>query len=121
MDQQPTTPQANPAPAPGHQEKNIGMAILAYIIFFIPLLTDAKNDTFVKFHVKQGIVVFGMALIVWVIRMLMPWYLLWHLYWLFNLLSIVVLVFAVIGIINAANSKKEPLPLVGSIANILKF
>lgn len=34
------------------KEKNIGMAVVAYILFFIPLLTDAKNDPFVKYHVK---------------------------------------------------------------------
>ncbi|MBP6855591.1 MAG: hypothetical protein KBC26_01280 [Candidatus Pacebacteria bacterium] len=33
-------------------KKNIAMAIVAYILFFIPLLTDAKNDPFVKYHVK---------------------------------------------------------------------
>ncbi|HOE15288.1 MAG TPA: hypothetical protein PLH82_01145 [Candidatus Paceibacterota bacterium] len=40
------------------KEKNTGMAILAYILFFIPLLTDSKKDPFVKYHVKQGLVLF---------------------------------------------------------------
>jgi len=40
------------------EEKNTGMAIVAYILFFIPLLTDAKKDPFVKYHVKQGLVIF---------------------------------------------------------------
>jgi len=34
------------------------MAILAYILFFIPLLTDSKNDPYVKYHIKQGLVLF---------------------------------------------------------------
>lgn len=123
MEGQQTTPQAQPQPQPasGNQEKNTGMAIVAYILFFVPLLTDTKNDPFVKFHVKQGLVVFGLALIIWVVRMMMPWYMIWRLYWLFNLLSLVVLVFVIIGIVNAANGKKEPLPLIGMAANWFKF
>ena len=54
---EPSAPPSAEAPKPsaGH---NTGMAVLAYILFFIPLLTDAKNDPFVKFHVKQGLVLF---------------------------------------------------------------
>ncbi|NIR47464.1 hypothetical protein GWO43_04305, partial [candidate division KSB1 bacterium] len=37
---------------------NTAMAIIAYIIFFVPLLTDARDDPFVKYHVKQGLVLF---------------------------------------------------------------
>ncbi len=40
------------------KEKNTAMAAVAYLIFFLPLLTDAKNDQFVKYHVKQGLVFF---------------------------------------------------------------
>jgi uncharacterized membrane protein len=40
------------------KEKNIGMAVIAYILFFIPLLTNAKDDPFVKYHVKQGLALF---------------------------------------------------------------
>ena len=36
-------------------EQNKMMAILSYIIFFIPLITgDHKKSPFVKFHVNQG-------------------------------------------------------------------
>ncbi|GAF91940.1 unnamed protein product, partial [marine sediment metagenome] len=46
------------------KEKNTGMAIVAYILFFIPLLTDAKNDPFVKYHVKQGLSLFLVAVVI---------------------------------------------------------
>ncbi|GAH92852.1 unnamed protein product [marine sediment metagenome] len=49
------------------KEKNTGMAIVAYILFFIPLLTDAKNDPFVKYHVKQGLSLFLVAVVIRII------------------------------------------------------
>jgi len=36
-------------------KKNTGMAVVAYFIFFLPLLTEAKKDPFVKYHVRQGL------------------------------------------------------------------
>lgn len=53
--------------------KNIGMAIVAYIIFFIPLLTEAKKDPFVKYHVKQGLVLFIAWIIVGMLGYFLPW------------------------------------------------
>ena len=41
---------------PQDAEKNKAMAIVGYIIpilFFIPLVTDAKNSPFAKFHANQ--------------------------------------------------------------------
>lgn len=119
-------PSAEQTPAPVSasartEQPNIGMAIVAYILFFIPLLTDAKKDPFVKFHVKQGIVVFAMAVILWVIRAIIPWYWVWKFYWIFNLAGLAILVFAIIGIINAANSKQEKLPLIGKFGDMVKL
>ena len=122
--QQPAAPPAAPAPAPSqpaNSQPNTGMAIVAYILFFVPLLTDAKNDPFVKFHIKQGIVVFALAAILWVVRMIVPWYWLFQLSWLFNLAGLAVLVFAILGIINAANGKQEKLPLIGQFADSFKI
>ena len=38
-------------------EKNKTMAILAWFIFFLPLLTDAKDSKFAKFHANQSLLV----------------------------------------------------------------
>ncbi len=100
----------------GHAKgKNTGMAIVAYILFFVPLLTDAKDDPFVKYHVKQGLVLF----IAGVILMLVGFMPVLHWFsWLFN---IAIFVLAVIGILNAANGKEKPLPLIGQFADSFKF
>ena len=102
---------AQNSPQTTGSQKNTGMAILGYILFFVPLLTDAKDDPFVKYHVKQGLllwiiaiasVVIGVIPILgWIIALIVP---------------LVVFVLAILGIINAANGEMKPVPLVGQYA-----
>jgi uncharacterized membrane protein len=117
--QQPASPASEPTPTVGGN--NTGMAIVAYILFFIPLLTDAKKDQFVRFHVKQGFLIFALSVILWIIRAVLPWYWLWQFSWIFSLLGLGILVLAIVGIVNAANGKKEKLPVIGSFADKFKF
>jgi uncharacterized membrane protein len=98
-------------------QKNTGMAILAYILFFIPLLTEAKNDLFVKYHVKQGLLVFIVWIVVGIISGILPWFL----YWVDNLLSLCVVVLIVFGIMNAAKGEQKPLPVIGKFGEQFKF
>lgn len=96
-------------------QKNIGLAIVAYILFFIPLLTEQKNDPFVKYHVKQGFLVFVAYIIVMIIGQIL------FLYWLTWLLNLAILGLIIVGIINAANGKEKPLPFIGQFADKIKF
>lgn len=96
-------------------KKNVGMAVIAYLIFFIPLLTEAKHDSFVSFHVRQGMVLF----LYWVAMAVLS---------MVPLLGVVVLigypvglVLLIIGCINAARGKEKELPLIGSFASYMKF
>ncbi len=91
-------------------EKHKAMAILAYLIFFLPLVTDAKDSKFAKYHANQGLVLFLFAVLGHVILtvsiigiVLIP------------LFSIAVIVFLVLGMINANNLEEKPLPLIGGI------
>jgi len=90
---------------------------LAYILFFIPLLTGAKNDPFVKFHVKQGLLIF----IGWVAVSIISWILPWQLGIIATILDICVLVLMVVGIMNAAKGEQKPLPAVGKFGEQFKF
>lgn len=94
-------------------EKNKMMAVLAYILFFIPLLA-AKESPFARFHANQGLVLFlgGLATSVVLMIPILGWL-------IAPILSIVVTILAVIGIINALNGKAKELPLIGKF-KILK-
>lgn len=96
-------------------EKNKVMAILAYIIFLIPLLA-VKDSPFTKYHTNQGLVLFIATLVVYVIGSIIP-----IIGWFFILPigSILLIVLAVIGIVNASKGVAKPLPLIGKIS-ILK-
>jgi uncharacterized membrane protein len=101
-------------------KKNNGMAIIAYIIFFIPLLTEAKNDPFVKYHVKQGLVVFIGWIVVWIIGYFLGY--VFYVGWmLVRLLNLFLLVLVIIGIMNAVKGKRKPLPIIGKFAEKFKF
>lgn len=113
---QPVQPPQPEAPKTEGQ-KNMGMAVVAYILFFIPLMTDAKNDPFVKFHVKQGLVLF----IGWVLVWVLGWFISFLLWPILSLLDLALFVLMVVGIINAVNGKMEPLPVVGKFADSFKF
>jgi uncharacterized membrane protein len=100
-------------------KKNTTMAVIAYLLFFVPLLTgDAKKDPFVKYHTKQGLVLFLLVVALNVVDWMMPYYFWWMIN---NLLSLGTLILLVIGIMNAANGKQQPLPLVGQFADVFKF
>lgn len=100
-------------------KKNTIMAVIAYILFFIPLLTgDAKKDSYVKYHTKQGIVLFLLVVLLNIIDWIMPFYFWWTIN---QLLSLGTLVLLIIGIMNAVNGKQQPLPLIGKYADIFKF
>lgn len=114
MEEQNNQP-TNTAPA-SDVEQNKVMAILAYILFFVPLLA-AKDSPFAKYHANQGLILFifgivgnviGAILAVVVIGICIT-----------AVVNIVWLVYAILGIINAANGQMKPLPGFGTI-NLIK-
>lgn len=109
--------QENVQPSASAEKVNTGMAIVAYILFFVPLLTDAKNDPFVKFHVKQGLVVF----ICWIAVYALGWILPWSLGFITTLLNLGVLVLVILGIMSAAKGEQKHLPVVGQFAEQFKI
>ncbi len=96
-------------------QKNIGLAIVAYILFFIPLLTEQKNDPFVRYHVRQSFVLFVVECVSILIGQL-PFF-----FWLSWPLNLAVLVLFIVGIINAASGKEKPLPFIGQLADKVTF
>lgn len=105
-----TTPEAT-----GDQkdiEDNKIFAVLAYIgiLVLVPFLAK-KDSKFAMFHAKQGLVL----LIGWVIGWLLSFVFIGF------ILDIVLIVFSIWGIVNAATGKYTKLPLVGDLAEKFKF
>lgn len=103
-----------------------GMSILAYLGFlvFIPMFAE-KENRFVRYHSNQGLVLFIAEAVYMVAYMILSAILLaisWRLYFLtsiIGLLSIVFLVLAIMGIVNASGGKAKELPVIGKM-KILK-
>jgi len=101
-------------------EKNKGMAVVAYILFFIPLFTDAKDSPFVKFHMKQSIILLLFCVVGTIASSILAFVLIGFL--LGPLVSLATLILFIIGIINALNGKMKELPYIGQLAErFLKF
>lgn len=100
-------------------EKNKVFGILAYIIFWIPLLA-ARESKFARYHTNQGLVLF----LAWIcsavvgsfllgLMVLLPFigfsfFFLGH-----AVIGLGVTYLCVLGIINAANKECKPLPFIG--------
>ena len=68
---------------------------------------------FVKFHIKQGLVLLGISVIIFVLNTsVLPW----MLYPLTGLINLGVFVLSIVGIVNVINHKEAALPLVGDLA-----
>lgn len=99
------------------------MAMISYlgILWIVPLLTESKKDPFVKYHIKQGIILTIAGVVVWIIAMLIPYIAFFLAMIIIPLLDLALFVLVVVGIVNAAGGKQVPLPLIGSLASNLKF
>lgn len=90
------------------------IAIIGYIIpiiFFIPLLSDAKHNAYAKFHANQqlNLLLFWVALNVIVIIPILGW--------IVYMVGIVAgFIFMIMGIMNAANGQQKELPLIGKFS-----
>ena len=94
---------------PRRNDKNTLLALIAYIgpLVIISYLIG-RDDPFVKFHVKQGLVVFTIEILAWVIMSIIP-----YIWILWRIVHLGVLIFSVIGVVNVAQGKEKELPLVG--------
>ncbi|MDD3487351.1 MAG: DUF4870 domain-containing protein [Candidatus Moranbacteria bacterium] len=97
----------------GDVEKNKALAIVGYIIpilFFVPLVSDAKNSPYAKFHANQQLNLLLSWIVVNVVGTMVPflgWFIIWPLG------SIFLIVVMIMGILNASKGEMKELPLIG--------
>jgi uncharacterized membrane protein len=87
------------------------LAALSYIgpLVFIPFSIKKKEDPFIRFHIKQGLVLFGIGLICFIVGS-----------WLSvigTVLQIGVIIISVIGIMHALKKEEKALPIIGKYAS----
>ena len=118
MDEQMNQPPQPMQPQGGQSDvdKNKAFAIIGYIIpilFFIPLITDGKNSPFAKFHANQQLVLLISWIVLSIVGMIpvIGWI-------LYPIGIIVLLVFAILGLINAAKGETKQLPMIGGFSII---
>ncbi len=98
-------------------DHNMFMAILAYIgpLVIISYLVS-KDDHFVKFHIKQGLALFVIEVIAWLIMSIFP--MIWILWKIVHFGTVIL---SIVGIIYAIQGKEKELPLVGNWAKSFKI
>jgi uncharacterized membrane protein len=116
-----TNPTTTPAPTvntpPGEVptlDNTTLMAILCYIgpLVIIPFLM-AKEQPFVKFHIKQGIVLAAGGLVLYVLS---QFYMLTYIplfSTILTLISLGLLILSIVGIMNVVKKKEVDIPLTG--------
>jgi uncharacterized membrane protein len=95
-------------------QKNTLLAILAYIgPLVIVSLIVSNRDPFVKFHIKQGLVLLLIEVILWVFVSMFFWQIgmIWP---IIDLIDLAIFVFCVVGVVNASQGKEKELPYIGA-------
>jgi uncharacterized membrane protein len=103
------------------------MAILAYIIWIIPLIA-ARDQKFAMYHTEQAIMMWIVTIIAYIIVFVLSvifsqistvftciFTILFFIVWLF------LIILAIMGIINAAGGKIKELPIIGSYGTKLNL
>jgi len=93
------------------------LAYLLSIIGFLIVLLAKKDNKFAMYHAKQSLVLFIVYIVGWIILAFIPflgWALL-PIWW------ILMLIFTIIGIVNALTGKEKPLPIMGKYAKKIKL
>lgn len=107
------------------------MAILSYLgpLCLVPFLTGEK-DEFVKFHIKQGMVLLICEAAIWLVFSLIfssigwSWGMWGVLGMLGTLQSVAYLclgVLSIVGIMNVINGQQKELPVIGKFAEKITF
>ena len=111
--------------SPEDVQQNKAMAILAYFIFFLPLLA-AKESRFARYHANQGLIVLIAYVALYIVQLILSAILFAGLAFgvfaivslLFTLLYLGLLVLLILGIVNAAQGKAKPVPVIGGFTLI---
>ena len=104
---------ADPLQDNGAANKRVAMAVIAYLgVFVVVSYLVAKDDPFVKFHIKQGLVLLVIEITAGFLATFM-----WMLWPLVEIANVAIVVLTIIGIVHAVQGKEEELPVVGKFSH----
>ncbi len=99
------------------QQKNTLMGVLAYLgPLVIVSYIAAKDDPFVKYHIKQGLVLLIAEAVVWLLGSFF-----WQLWVIYEIINLACVILSIVGIINVVQGHEKELPLVGQFAHQFKI
>lgn len=102
---QPESEKRMPVHVPDDVAQNRDIAALGYVwILSVVVFFSKRHSPFVQFHAKQGMVLFVLSILVWLIP------------FVGKLLELIVLALCVLGFLSAAQGQWKDLPLVGPLA-----
>ena len=123
------TPDVTASFDPADISANKAMGILSYLslLVLIPIFAAPKSR-FARFHANQGLILLILEVGVSVVFFILGFItgllgigfisiFLGIIHWLLN---IAILALSILGIVNAAQGKAKPLPLIGSVITLLK-
>jgi len=119
------TPPVQADPDKADADANKAMGILAYFIFFLPLLA-AKDSKFARYHANQGLILLIFCVGLWILNSTAILWSSWSFgLWgvistIFSLAYLVLGILGILGIVNAAKGEKKPMPLIGKLFTIIK-
>jgi uncharacterized membrane protein len=87
-----------------------------WILFLVPLLAK-KNNKFAYTHGKQGMVLFALEIIVWILSYIpvIGWFIIGPIG------SIICIILAIIGMVKSLQGKYWKMPVLGDIAEKIKI
>ena len=102
------TPDSTSDYDPADVENNKVIALFAYlgILFIVPLIAG-KDSRYARFHTNQGIILFIFSFLITTLSALPT------VGRAFALCHVLVVIFVILGIINAVTGKARELPLIG--------
>lgn len=103
-------------------DNNAIMALLSYFgpLVLIPVLMK-QTDPFIKFHNKQGLVIFGLLAASYILSgVIMSVPLLgFAIAGIFGFINLALAILSIIGIVNVVQKQEKEIPLVGKFANMI--
>ncbi len=88
------------------------------ILFFLPLVTEAKDNSFAKYHANQQLLLLLFLIIgntaASILTVILIGLLLYPIVWIYGLICMV------LGILNVVNDREKPLPIIGTITTLIK-